>query len=288
MTEQANGPAGEGQQTTAAASTALTDQGSNGGAANWVAGLQAEENRALVEAKQWASPDDALKSYRELQTHASKALTVPGDNATAEDWDRFYSKLGRPETPDKYELKLNTEAVPQDFPYDEKSAIEFRNWAHDAGLSPRQAQALHDKFVGYQANGFNTARQAVEKAQGDAHREIVREWGDPDTNGYRQNVELMSRAVAQLGLKDSLIKGGIISADGSVLDHKVAFAFAKVGKELYGEDTMATNANGVLKNPFSDDAFNLTEQGRLVRDDPRKAAALMRAAGKNPASYGLK
>lgn len=293
MTEQANGPAAvdanaPAPQTTATVSTVLADQGSNGGGETWVAGLQVEENRALVEAKQWQTLDDAIRSYRELEHHASKALKLPGENATAEDWNKFYSKLGRPESPDKYELKLNTETVPQDFPYDETSAIEFRKWAHEAGLTPAQAQSLHDKFVGYQAQSFTASREALAKAEGDAHRAIVREWGDPDTSGYRQNVEYLSRAVSQLGIKESLVKGGLVSGDGAVLDSKLAFALAKVGKELYGEDSVATNANGVLKNPFSDENFNLTEQGRLVREDPRKAAALMRAAGKNPATYGLK
>lgn len=292
MTEQANGPVAvdanaPAPQTTATASTVLTDQGSNGQDANWVAGLQAEENRALVEAKQWKSPDDAIRSYRELEHHASKALKLPGENATAEDWDKFYSKLGRPESPDKYELKLNTEAVPQDFPYDETSAIEFRKWAHEAGLTPSQAQALHDKFVGHQASAFSATREGMAKAEGDAHRALVQAWGDADTSGYKQNVEYLSRAVAQLGLKDSLMKGGLLSADGAILDHKVAIAFAKVGKELYGEDTMATNASGVLRNPFSDEHENLTEQGKLLRDDPKKAAALMRAAGKDPRTLGL-
>lgn len=293
MTEQANGPAAvdanaPAPQTTATVSTVLADQGSNGGGETWVAGLQVEENRALVEAKQWQTLDDAIRSYRELEHHASKALKLPGENATAEDWNKFYSKLGRPESPDKYELKLNTETVPQDFPYDETSAIEFRKWAHEAGLTPAQAQSLHDKFVGYQAQSFTASREALAKAEGDAHRAIVGEWGDPDTSGYRQNVEYLSRAVSQLGIKESLVKGGLVSGDGAVLDSKLAFALAKVGKELYGEDSVATNANGVLKNPFSDENFNLTEQGRLVREDPRKAAALMRAAGKNPATYGLK
>lgn len=286
MTVEANGPAAT--QTTAPATTVVTDQGSNGDGKTWAAGLQAEENRALVEAKHWETPDDALKSYRELQTHASKGLQLPGENATADDWNAFYQKLGRPETADKYELKLNTEAVPQDFPYDEKSAIEFRNWAHEAGLTPKQAQVLHDKFVGYQAGAFGEAQQAAAKREGDAHRAIVQEWGDPDTSGYKQNVELASRAISQLGLKDALVESGALSADGAIRHPAIAKAMAKVGKELYAEDSMATNATGVLSNPFSDgDNFNLTKQGELIRSDPRKAAALIRAAGKKSSDYGL-
>lgn len=292
MTEQANGPAAVvapalAPQTTATDSTVITDHGSNGDNANWVAGLQIEDNRTLVEAKQWKSPDDAIKSYRDLEAHASKALTVPGADATAEDWNAFYGKLGRPESPDKYELKLNTEAVPQDFPYDEKSAIEFRTWAHETGLTPQQAQSLHDKFVGQQANVFTSTLEQRAQAEGDAHRAITTQWGDPDTEGYKHNLEYTSRAISQLGLKDSLVKGGILSPQGSVLDPKVAFALAKVGKEMYGEDSTATHASGALNNPFSAENFNLTQQGTLVRDDPSKAKSLIRAAGGNPADFGL-
>lgn len=292
MTEQANGPAAveapaPAPQTTANASTVVADQGSTGSDVNWVAGLREEDNRTLVEAKQWKSADDAIKSYRDLEAHAGKAVTVPGADATAEDWNAFYGKLGRPESPDKYELKLNTEAVPQDFPYDEKSAIEFRTWPHEAGLSPQQAQSLHDKFVGQQAGVFTSTLEQRAKAEGDAHRAITSQWGDPDTDGYKHNLEYTSRAINQLGLKESLVKGGILSSQGSVLDPTVAFALAKVGKEMYGEDSTVTNASGSLNNPFSDEHENLTQQGQLVRSDPGKAASLIRAAGKNPASYGL-
>jgi len=291
--EQANGPVdaaatATAPQTTATATTVVADQGSNGDGKTWAAGLQTEENRALVEAKQWATPDDALKSYRELQTHASKGLQLPGENATADDWNAFYQKLGRPEKADGYELKLNAEAVPQDFPYDEKSAIEFRNWAHEAGLTPRQAQALHDKFVGYQAGAFTSAKETAAKRESDTHRDLVSDWGDTDTSSYKQNVELMSRAVTQLGLKSALIELGALGADGAVRNATLAKALSKVGKELYAEDSMATNASGALNNPFSDGAnFNLTKQGEALRSDPRKAKALILAAGKKPSDYGL-
>lgn len=292
MTEQANGLATEGvdtsaAQTTATDSTVVTDHGSNGGDETWVAGLQIEDNRTLVEAKQWKSIDDAIKSYRDLEAHASKAVKVPGADAAAEEWNAFYDKLGRPDSPDKYELKLNTEAVPQDFPYDEQSAIEFRTWAHEAGLTPHQAQILHDKFVAHQAGGFSSMREQAVQAEGNAHREIVSQWGDPDTDGYKHNLEYASRAISQLGLKDSLVKGGILSPQGAVLDANVAFALSKVGKEMYGEDSTHTNAGGSLSNPFSEEHFNLTQQGKLIRSDPGKAAALIRAAGKKPADYGL-
>jgi hypothetical protein len=286
MTVEANGQTSG--STTAQTTTVISDQGSNGNGETWAAGLQVEENRALVEAKQWKSPDDAVKSYRELETHASKALRLPGEGATAEDWNAFYSKLGRPEKPEGYELKLNAETVPSDFPYDEASAIEFRNWAHGEGLAPKQAQGLHDRFVKWQADQFTKAREDAAAKEANAHRAIVGEWGDPDTSAYRQNIELAGRAIQQLGLKEALVEGGALSADGAIRHPAIAKAMAKIGKELYAEDTLATNASGVLSNPFSEGAnFNLTKQGELLRSDPRKAKSMIQAAGKNPATFGL-
>jgi hypothetical protein len=98
----------------------------------------------------------------------------------------------------------------------------------------------------------------------------------------------MSRAAHQLGLKDALVKGGLLTADGGVRNATLAFALARVGKELFSEDSFATgDGAGVISNPWAKETSNLTEQGRLVRQDPDKARALIRAAGQNPATYGL-
>lgn len=260
--------------------------GSGAGATDWVAGLS-QENRALVEAKKWGSSEDAIKSYRELEAHVGKALTVPGADAPAEDWDKLWSKLGRPEKPDGYQLKVDRTNLPAEFPYDENLAIEFRTMAHEAGLSPSQAQKLHDRFVAQQAKSFTGIGEAAAKREGDAHRELVGKWGDPATPAFKQNVELMSRAVAQLGISDSLKAAGLLAPDGAVRDAKLSFALAHIGKELYAEDTMATGAGGVLDNPFSAQSENLTKQGKLIREDPEKARALIRAAGLDPATYKL-
>lgn len=52
-------------------------------------------------------------------------------------------------------------------------------------------------------------------------------------------------------------------------------------------DTGTGGTDPGTKNPFSKDHFNLTEQGRLIREDPEQAKQLMIQAGVNPAKYGL-
>ncbi len=40
-------------------------------------------------------------------------------------------------------------------------------------------------------------------------------------------------------------------------------------------------------NPFADASFNLTEAGQIIAEDPARAKVLAKAAGKNPANFGL-
>lgn len=295
MTDATNGPSAETQETTATQQTVISDQGSSGDSGPKLAGPLNEDNRATVEAKKWAGEDGSIdlnkvvEGYRNLETHASKSLKVPGEDATAEDWNKFYSNLGRPEKADGYELALDRENLPEEFPYDEQSAVEFRNWAHEAGLTPKQAQQLHDKFVGHQAGNFTAMVEQRKKAEGDAHRAIVDEWGGTESEGYKRNVELASRAIHQLGLKDAFKEGGLLSSDGAILNAKAAFAMSKVGKELYAEDSMAMSSSGLAANPFSEGPnFNRSKQSELIRNDPTRAKAYIQAAGRNPAEYGLR
>jgi hypothetical protein len=260
--------------------------GSNGNATDWMAGLESD-NRPLVEAKGWKSANDAIKSYRELETRLGQTLSVPGKDATPEDWNKLYARLGRPERATDYELKVDRSALPAEMPYDETFAVEFRNWAHEAGLNARQVQLMHDRYTAKFADGFKQHASKLVSEQETAHRELTAKWGDKQSESYKREVELMSRAARNLGIADALKQGGLITADGGIRNAALALALARVGKELFAEDSFATGDGGALSNPWDMRSVNVTEQGRLVRSDPNKARALIRAAGRDPATYGL-
>jgi hypothetical protein len=117
---------------------------------------------------------------------------------------------------------------------------------------------MHDRYVGKFADGFKQHALKLVSEQETAHRELVARWGDKQSESYKREVELMSRAARNLGIADALRQGGLITGDG-----------------------------GVVSNPWDKRSLNVTEQGKLVRSDPNKARALIRAAGKDPAVYGL-
>jgi len=230
---EANGPA-ETQTTAPNASDAPANV-QTGATETWATGLQDGDNRAFVEKKQWKSIDDALKSHRDLEKLLGNSVRIPAEDASAEEKAAFLKKMGVPEKPEGYEFKLDTATVPQDFPYDDQSAAKFRSWAHEAGATPAQARLFHDKFVAEQVDLFKSAKEATAKQEEAAHRAIVSKWGEPTTDQYKQNLAITGRAIAELGLNEAFVAGGLIGADGAVKNAVIADAMLKVGKEMFAE-----------------------------------------------------
>ena len=282
---------------TADNATATSDAGLPSGSAtsapvsDWMTGLHAD-NRKAVEAKSWKDPDAVVGSYRELERYASelksKSLIQPPDNAKPEDMAAFYRKLGMPEKADGYQFKT-PEGVPENFPYDAKNADKFKNWAHEAGLTPKQAQTLHDSFVKDTVSSYSAMQEAQAKQIADGHEALVKTWGDPTSETYKRNQELANRTLRQSGGSELLaeLKGiGALGANGEVKTPQLATMLAKIGEKMFAEDALFGGPTSG-PNPFSAKSENMTEQGKILRNDPDHARALIRQAGIDPKAYGL-
>ncbi len=254
----------------------------------WLTSLDAD-NQKLVQDKGWKDINAAMKSYRELSSKlGEKTLEAPADDADTDTWNAFYAKMGRPEKPEGYQFSL-PEGVPENVPYDQNFANEFRVWAHEAGLSPKQANALHGKYVRQVAAGMGQQAEARSQAVEKAHKTITQEWGEPEGEEYKRNVEMARRAMTQLGLREDLTTAGIIDPEsGMITSAKTALALARVGRKMFSEDSMYSGPAAMGDNPFSDKSFNMTQQSLLIKNDPAKAATLIRAAGQKPEDYGLR
>jgi hypothetical protein len=188
----------------------------------------------------------AIKGYTSLENMAKshihaqaligkKGVIKPSDNASKEEWDAFYTSLGRP-TKEKYELK-----VPDGKKVHPDMVETFKSLTFDAGLTPKQAQGILD--------GYLAAEEAtVQKYQQDAAEETKRgiealktEWGA----GYEKSVLLARQGVAKVGgdaLRDHLVKTGF--ADDPVFIK----AFAEMGK-IFGEDSLREGGAIVANTP---------------------------------------
>lgn len=86
-----------------------------------------------------------------------------------------------------------------------------------------------------------------------------------------------------------LVDGQLVGLEEQIKSLKETDDYLFVPDGLKGKTPPgAQNPTGNNKpNPFSKEQFNLTEQGRLIRENPDQAKQLIIQAGGNPALYGL-
>ena len=193
--------------------------------ASWTESFEPED-RDLIDVKGWRSPVDMLHSYRHLeQLVGSDTVRIPGAEADAEEVAGFWSKLGRPDAPDGYDIPT----PPDMAAYSEDMASWFRDAAHECHMPLEMARRFHDKYVEkfiHETQALDT-ELAGERQRSDA--ELRYAWGD----SYDRNKVLADRALRALG-GDRLIEELRLSR----LDSSAALAqaFAQIGERLYAED----------------------------------------------------
>lgn len=154
-----------------------------------------EPLRKVIEAKGWKAPVDALKSYIALEQYASK----PVQDMNPEEREKFHKRLGRPESPDGYELTTSV-IPPEGFPQRPKEADkEFRELMHKVHTLPLkdQPKALLEWSMTKAVQGFAAQKQAEAKALEQNESDLRKAWGLE----YEANRAISDRA-AKLGDDD--------------------------------------------------------------------------------------
>ena len=139
--------------------------------------------------------------------NAQKMIGVPKDQLLRlptsdkpEDWAAVYNRLGRPEKPDGYSLK-----VPDGFPPPEKDYKDsaFAK-AHELGLSQKQLQGMQN-WLYERAGQALAARQAsTDGARAKAIDTLKNEWGAAFDNKVEQSRGAMMYYAEKAGLGEAL------------------------------------------------------------------------------------
>lgn len=183
------------------------------------------------------------------------------------------------------------------------------------GLSEEQAQAVMDiwneTIKGFvpkewfdEVNGklkeANTTIDTLKKSNAD-NEELQKQ-----VKEYKEKVTILEATAAntrkEYALKDKLKEAGVVDADYIIYKQGGIdkFTFDKEGNPVGIDDVVkplkessphlfkaepgadykpAGGGTPPSKNPFAKDSFNLTEQGKLLRENPAQAKALASAAG---------
>ncbi len=139
---------------------------------------------------------------KELLGHVAKAyvnlekmprgVTPPKEGAPKEEWDKFYSALGRPEKPEDYKIELK---VPEGMPWSKIGESLMFKKAHERGLTRSQAEGLMNDYLAMSAEGLQIMKRAQARDTEVAFDEIQKEWGGMTD----RNLALVNRCVHEFG-----------------------------------------------------------------------------------------
>ena len=173
------------------------------------------------------------KGYYELSKLDSGKVRIPDDKTIPEDVDKFYNKLGRPETADKYQW-----VAPKDIPVNEEVIKSFLPVAHKMGLTNKQ---LQDAITFEATTGKMLAeKQAadIKKLNDDRFSAYQKEWGDVKT---KENIEIAKRIFNKFAPQE--LKG-FMTEDDIVKDPILLKMYADIGRGTLN-DTLVQGANVV-------------------------------------------
>lgn len=135
------------------------------------------------------SVEDLGRGFIETKKLATSKLSIPGEGATADQWNEVWTALGRPESADAYDVK--TIELPVDAPAEQRAALAeatkpFKEFAHKLGLLPDQVTALSQ---------FDLDRNAAWFAKGEEEVGALKEKLGKD---YEPKLAAANKAYAQL------------------------------------------------------------------------------------------
>lgn len=228
--EGTNQVAEQGTGTSATNQTGASGQEGNNSAQGgnnlgWRAGLPSDlrDHEAF---RDKGTVGDLAREHLSLRDKIARAVVIPGDSATPDEKKAFLQKLGVPESPDTYTINDSEDA---------EFTSHFKKLAHEAGLTPQQAEAVHNevlRFSNSRAKAF-VEQQNAEKAAEEA--KLKEEWGP----SYEQNDAAARRFLLVAGedLADALSSTGLIEKPS------VRRGLYRLSR-MISEDTLVTGRGG--------------------------------------------
>lgn len=162
-------------------------------------------------------------------------------NPTEEDLDRIYGRLGRPETPDGYQIPIDGNVITED------AAKSYADVAHKLRLSPEQANGVLEYYKSLSQQSAEAAEQNEQFAREQVETELRKEWGQ----AFEQKLSA-AKAVVQDFATPEILEMKL--ADGTMVGNHPDFikAFANMADfrhSVTSEDTISDSASNRAMTP---------------------------------------
>jgi hypothetical protein len=167
-----------------------------------------------------------LKNYAHAQKRMGSAVNLPGDDP--DERNEFYSKLGRPDSPEDYLVEFPE--LPEGNYWDKQAQTGFLAAAHNAGLNDGQVKEILGWYGEWQKDtNLDAGRVMGEVAEG-----LKKEWGPM----YDENIARTQRAVQEIG---GVELQNVLDSTGIGNNPTLIRAFNRVGKMLQEDGIIPDN-----------------------------------------------
>jgi hypothetical protein len=123
-------------------------------------------------------------------------VVMPSEDATDEELEVFYTKLGRPAKDTDYDLTL-----PEEVKYADEDIKAFRGFAHKIGLSAAHTKALFEWHTGLSIESAKTESIKQAEALQTVEGTLKKDWG----TAYDQKKNIALRAIRTFADADSVV-----------------------------------------------------------------------------------
>jgi len=173
-------------------------------------------------------------------------ITLPTEYATPEEWSQIYEKLGAPKDPKDY--KFN-----EKFSYDEEYLTDFKQFARDNGLLPRQAEAMLKRLQAEDQDIITREDQGVQEALENSMTTLQKEFGQ----ALPQKLNIARNALA--GIADETMQQ-YVEDSGMANDPQFIKFLVTIGEKFFKEDGahVATSQGGALSPADAQNKINDT------------------------------
>lgn len=207
-------------------------------------------------ATKYKTPEDFFKGVSHMnkmmgQKQIVEGIRPPSQESPPEEWESFFNQIGRPESPEKYQLPEDIQAAEGIDLVTEKQA--FTALAHKNGLTQKQAEGLFKDYVSNLNESFSKSQEATTQNFEQALKEAFPE--DPQAG-----LAAAKRAAKALNLGNKLDEAKL-STNPLVLQ-----LCAKLG-EFVGEDSFLKGNQPDMKEGLMEEALRIQKSPEYQRGD---------------------
>jgi hypothetical protein len=162
-----------------------------------------------------------VKSFVSAQKMVGKnKIALPGESSTPEEWNAFYSALGRPEKAENYSVEGIE--LPEGVTLDDESVNAFREFCFENGMS----QKVFEQAVAWDIKRIQSGQEAATRAHNQEHDATVAKLKAQYGNNFDARVAQVDKALTTFGIKDIFIERGLTN------NYQIFEALANIGASI--------------------------------------------------------